>query len=46
LIAVPAYQEKVVALRERLFDRLQASGALEVPFRRPAGERLDQRKVD
>lgn len=46
LIDVPAYQEQILNLREQLFRELQASGALEVPFRVPAGERLDQRKVE
>ena len=44
LIAVPAYRKQVGALREQLFDRLEESGGLSMPLRRPAGERLDQRK--
>lgn len=46
LIQVPAYQEQIEELRNQLFSELEASGALEVPFRSPAGERLDQRKLD
>jgi N-acetylglucosamine-6-sulfatase len=45
LINVPSYQEHIVRLRDQLFEELEASGALEVPFRRPAGDRLDQRKL-
>lgn len=45
LINVPAYQEQIVELRDQLFEELKASGALEVPFRTPAGDRLDQRKL-
>lgn len=45
LINVPAYEEQIVQLRNQLFAELKTSGALEVPFRTPAGDRLDQRKV-
>ena len=45
LIDVPAYQERIQGLRDQLFRELKVSGALEVPFRTPAGERLDQRKL-
>ncbi len=44
LINVPAYAEKIEALKKQLFDELEASGALDIPVRRPLGERLDQRK--
>ncbi|QEG39732.1 sulfatase family protein [Roseimaritima ulvae] len=44
LINVPAYQEKIAALRSQLFEELAASGGLDLPMRPPAGERLDQRK--
>ncbi len=44
LIAVPAYQEQIEAMKKQLFDELEASGGLDIPVRRPAGERLDQRK--
>ena len=45
LANVPAYREMVEHLKKQLFDELQASGALDMPVRRPAGERLDQRKL-
>lgn len=45
LIDVPAYKERMLELRTQLFEELEASGALEVPFRTPEGERLDQRKL-
>jgi len=44
LINVPAYAEKIAAMKKQLFDELEASGALDIPVRRPQGERLDQRK--
>jgi N-acetylglucosamine-6-sulfatase len=44
LINVPAYSEQIAAMKKQLFDELQASGGLEIPVRRPLGERLDQRK--
>ncbi len=44
LIHVPAYSELVESMKKRLFDELEAGGALEIPVRRPLGERLDQRK--
>jgi len=45
LINVPAYRERIEAMKAQLFDELEASGGLVVPVRRPAGERLDQRKL-
>jgi N-acetylglucosamine-6-sulfatase len=45
LINVPACREQISALKKQLFDELEASGALEIPVRRPQGERLDQRKL-
>jgi len=45
LINVPAYGERVEAMKTQLFDELQTSGGLILPVRRPAGERLDQRKL-
>ena len=45
LINVPAYQSQIEPLKTQLFDELEASGGLNVPIRRPAGERLDQRKL-
>ncbi len=44
LITVPMYQQQIEAMKKQLFDELEASGGLEIPVRRPAGERLDQRK--
>ena len=45
LIKVPLYQERAAAMKKQLFDELDASGGLILPVRRPAGERLDQRKL-
>jgi len=45
LIHVPAFRERVAAMKKQLFDELEASGGLRIPVRRPAGERLDQRKL-
>ncbi|MEK6238174.1 MAG: DUF4976 domain-containing protein, partial [Planctomycetales bacterium] len=45
LISVPGYQERIQAMRKQMFSELKASGALDVPVRVPAGDRLDQRKV-
>ena len=45
LINVPGYRERIEAMKTQLFDELEASGGLGVPVRRPAGERLDQRKL-
>ncbi len=45
LINVPAYREQIEQMKEQLFDELEASGGLNLPVRRPAGERLDQRKL-
>ncbi len=45
LISVPAYEQRVEAMKKQLFDELEASGGLQIPVRRPAGERLDQRKL-
>ena len=45
LIDVPSYQDLVRTMEKRLFDELDAGGGLVVPVRRPAGERLDDRKL-
>jgi N-acetylglucosamine-6-sulfatase len=45
IIHVPAYQERVVAMREKLFDELGSAGDLVIPIRRPRGERLGDRKL-
>jgi N-acetylglucosamine-6-sulfatase len=34
LIAVPTYQERIRAMRSRLFDQLQATGGMQIPIRR------------
>ena len=44
LIHVPAYQDRVVSMREKLFDELEGGDTLVVPIRRPRGERLGDRK--
>ena len=44
LINVPAYREQIEMMKKQLFDELEAGGGLEIPARRPLGERLDQRK--
>jgi len=45
LIHVPAYAEQIRALQKQLFDELEASGGLNIPVLRPAGEVLDDRKL-
>ena len=45
LIDMPAHRDRIAALKKQLFDELEASGGLEIPVRRPAGVRLDQRKL-
>lgn len=45
LIDMPAHRDRIAALKKQLFDELEASGGLEIPVRRPAGDRLDQRKL-
>jgi len=45
LINVPAYRDRIAAMKKQLFDELEASGGLNIPVRRPAGDRLDQRKL-
>ena len=44
LINVPAYREQIEAMKKQLFDELEVGGKLDIPVRRPLGERLDQRK--
>jgi len=46
LVDVPGYQDTIKKLKQQLFDELEASGALLMPIRPPAGERLDQRKLN
>jgi N-acetylglucosamine-6-sulfatase len=45
LIRIPGYQQQIAQMKKQLFDRLEASGGMHIPVRRPAGERLDQRKL-
>jgi N-acetylglucosamine-6-sulfatase len=45
LIAVPAFQEKIQALRSQLFEELDSSGGLVLPLRPPAGEPYHDRKL-
>jgi len=45
LINVPAYKDQIEKLRDTMFSELEASGALQIPVRIPAGQRLDQRKL-
>jgi len=44
LINVPAYREQIEAMKKQLFDELEVGCKLDIPVRRPLGERLDQRK--
>jgi N-acetylglucosamine-6-sulfatase len=44
LIDVPAFRDQIEAMKKQLFDDLEAGGGLDIPVRRPTGERLDQRK--
>ena len=44
LIGVPIYREQIETMKKRLFDELERHGGLQIPVRRPLGERLDQRK--
>ncbi len=44
LINIPTYAGVIESLKKQLFDELEADGGLEIPVRRPAGDRLDQRK--
>jgi len=45
LIDVPACRDEIERMRARLFDAIDAAGGVSLPIRRPAGERLDQRKL-
>jgi hypothetical protein len=37
--------DKAAVLEKQMFDELAASGALEIPIRRPKGEPLHDRKL-
>ena len=45
LINVPAYKEQIAAMQKKLFDEMESRNALVLPVRRPAGARLDDRKL-
>jgi N-acetylglucosamine-6-sulfatase len=45
LIDVPACRDRITALREQLFDALEAGGGAVLPIARPRGERLGERKL-
>ena len=45
LIRVPAYRERILELREKLFDELDSSGGLSIPIRRPKNEQFYDRKL-
>ena len=45
LISMPAYAEKIAALRKQLFDEMETSGGMTLPLVRPEGERLGERKL-
>ena len=44
LITGPAYRVRIAAMKKQLFAEFAGGGGLEIPVRRPLGERLDQRK--
>lgn len=46
LIDREAYQDDIDRLRTRLFDRLEATGGMQIPLRRPRGGRLDETRPD
>jgi hypothetical protein len=41
---VPAFQERVRDMRRKLFDRLEATGGMTMPLKRPPGFQAGQRK--
>ena len=45
LINVPAYQEAITDMRKQLFDKLEATGGMRVPLRRPIGDQFYDRKL-
>jgi hypothetical protein len=45
LIRVPAYQERILELREQLFNELDQTGDLSIPIRRPKNEQFYDRKL-
>jgi N-acetylglucosamine-6-sulfatase len=45
LITVPAYQDQILEMRDRLFDLLETSDGMLIPIRRPAGPQYYDRKL-
>jgi N-acetylglucosamine-6-sulfatase len=45
LIRIPAYQERILELREQLFNELDETGGLSIPIRRPKNEQFYDRKL-
>ena len=45
LIHVPAFQQQIASMRNQLFTELESLDALNIPVRRPKGDRLDDRKL-
>ena len=45
LIHVPGYQDQITAMKKKLFDEMESRNAVNLPIRRPAGDRLDDRKL-
>ena len=43
LVQVPAYRDTVTAMRRRLFDRLEASGGMQIPLRRGDWQAAERR---
>jgi N-acetylglucosamine-6-sulfatase len=42
---IKAYPEVADSLRNELFDRLEATGGLQIPLKRPRGPQFDERKL-
>jgi len=45
LISVPAFRERALELREKLFDELEQSGGMSIPVRRPKNDQYYDRKL-
>jgi N-acetylglucosamine-6-sulfatase len=45
LISVPAFRQRALELREKLFDELEQSGGMSIPVRRPKNEQYYDRKL-
>lgn len=46
LIRVPAFKKTRDQMRKRLWQRLQATGGMQIPLKKPSFWRADQRKMD